>query len=855
MVFILLWYISAACEFSLDFSQCHEANTAALITPKGCYGDKPWAIQDLPCDYQCPAGQRLDIDLTKNSLTCTPCLENTYNIGGGISINSWNLHRHDFSSFCSVLEGKSWKRGANCTSWHASSDEILISGTTSINNWYAADLFLFPHLVKSGKLKLTYRREVSGLGNFFIYIDNLLQYIDMENPSYEWFIVDIPLEPGHHEIQISFINYVTEKISEIAIKEIQIRGTEYADYKCLPCSRGKSTKGADECLHCEIGSYLEDNKCKKCPYGTTSLPGSADILDCYTLKNCTDLDYHYSFSECKNEKKTKIYEWNYPLMCNNEGISLPDMYDIDCGRCPLGEFYNETGCEYCNTGSFIVDSTPGKVCLECPAGKYSPKMLAFTDWPEIPVQFTTWCMSVENTICSFGWETRGTFIITSPLYEPGSSIYLEISLEFMEEDSYFSYTFSKSSGTNFIIYADGIVKDSYQNEALGSSQHSLSPGNHTLKWLCKHSTISSEYCILSGIFFHGTRQGGSAVCVSCKDGSISKGSQQMCSACPAGFTSNSNHTHCVPCPSGMFSKGFSKCLPCPSGTVPDPNSEFCTLPDLLTMNNKTFLTSKLRGKIGKPSDYCKEDRMLKYCYGTFFGPSLHKESLFYISFANPSEIKMPNYARVSNMNAYSFGIFPKSSLTLTEIEYLELNDICSEAHNKILVNLGSELSFVNTTNNGLILEYSNGDHCDKYEKFTTRIQLVCDKYEKEGWPFFTHENGCEFAFIWPTIHACKVCSNEDLRVHKGECKDGKREIHYYESESCVFANRTGFEKKIEKCEEKSVVNSWPFLVLAVTGVMLVILVGVVSLWIFKIKKTIILTQAKLSSRSSVGQEE
>ncbi|OMJ78499.1 hypothetical protein SteCoe_21652 [Stentor coeruleus] len=855
MVFILLWYISAACEYSVDFSECHEATIAALITPKDCNEKKPWVIQNLPCDHQCPAGEHLDINITTSTLTCKPCQENTYNIGGGITINSWNLHRHDFSSFCYVLEGKSWKRGANCTSWHASSDEILISGTTDINNWYATDLYLFPYLVKPGKLKLIYRREVSGLGDFFIYVDNFLQYIDMKNPSYDWFTVDIPLECGRHDIQISFINYVTEKISEIAIKEIQIRGTEYADYKCLPCGKGKSTKGADQCLHCEMGSYLDKNECKKCPYGTTSLPGSGNILDCYKLKNCTELDYHYYFSECKDEKKTKIYEWNYPLMCDNNGINLPDMHDIDCGGCPLGEFYNETHCEYCKTGSYIVDSNPGKECLECSAGKYSPKILAFNDWSEIPDQFRTWCMSAENTICSFGWESRGTFIVTSPLYEPGSSIYLETTVEFVEEGSYFSYTFSKSSEANFIVYADGQVKDSFQNEALGSSQHSLSPGNHTLKWLCKHSSILSEHCSLSGIFFHGTRHGGSAACVSCKDGLISKGNQQMCTPCPAGFTSNSNHTLCIPCPSGMFSKGSSKCSQCPPFTIPDKNSEFCTLPDLLTINNKTFQTQKLRGKIGNASDYCKEDRMLKYCYGTFFGPSLHKENLFYVSFANPSEIKMPNYAKVSNMNAYAFGIFPKSSLTLTEIEYLELEDICSEAHNKILVNLGSELSLVNTTNLGFVLEYSNGDHCDKYKKFTTRIEFLCDKYDKEGWPFFSHENGCEISFIWPTIHACKFCSDNDLVVHKGECKDGKREVHYYESENCVFANNTKFVKEIEKCEEKSVIRSWPFLVLAIVSVVLIILASVVLVWIFKIKRTIVLTQAKLSSRSSAGPEE
>ncbi|OMJ70435.1 hypothetical protein SteCoe_31596 [Stentor coeruleus] len=855
MVFILLLYISAACEFSIDFSQCHESTIAALITPKGCYGNKPWAIQNLPCDYECPAGERLDINLNASSLICTPCQENTYNIGGGITINSWSLHRHDFSSFCSVLIGKSWKKGANCTTWHASSDEILISGTTSINNWYAADLFLYPYLVKPGKVKLIYRREVSGQGNFFIYIDNLLQYVDMESPSYEWFTVDIPLDPGRHEIQIAFINYVTDQISEIVIKEIQIRGTEHAAYTCLPCANGKSTKGADECLHCEMGSYLDDKICKKCPYGTTSLPGSADILDCYKLKNCTVLDFHYYFSECRYGMKTKFYEWNYPLMCNNEGITLPNMYIMPCGNCPLGKFYNETYCEYCETGSFIVDSSPGKKCLECPEGKYSPKMLAFTDWGVIPDQFNTWCMSVKNTICSFGWETRGTFIITSPLYERESSIYIETTFEFIEKDSYFSYNFTKTSGTNFIVYVDGIVKDSYQNQAGGLSQHSLSPGNHTIKWLCKHSISSYEYCSLSEILFHGTRHGGSAACIPCKDGSISKGNQQMCTACNAGFTSNLNHTLCIPCPSGMVSKESSKCSLCPPGTIPDSNSEFCTLPELLVINNKTFQIQKLRGKIGNPSDYCKEDRMLKYCYGTFFGPSLHKDSIFYISFVNPSEIKMPNYAKVSNMNAYAFGIFPKNSLTLTEIEYLELEDVCSEAHDKILVNLGSELSLVNTTNLGFMLEYSNGDCCDQNKKFTTKIEFICDKYEKEGWPFFLHETNCEIVFAWPTIHACRMCSDEDLIIHKGECKDGKREIHYYESEKCVFANNTGFVKQVEKCEEESVIMSWPFLVLVLVSVVLIILVSVVSIWIFKVKHTIVLSQAKLSVRSSRAFEE
>ena len=414
-------------------------------------------------------------------------------------------------------------------------------------------------------------------------------------------------------------------------------------------------------------------------------------------------------------------------------------------------------------------------------------------------------------------------------------IVLQRKVTINEVDAYVFFSFANEGKTNKLnFYLDGNILTTYVGKKAANETVFLSQGSHTLKWVCKHSqTLEEEFCSISSIIIYGTSEGGASTCKSCSDGYVSNGTSDHCSSCSPGFTSNEHHTLCVACTGSTYSSVPGPCKTCPVSTIVNSNNTNCVSSEILTVNSSTFIVGNLTGIKGKISEYCNEDRFKMYCYNSLYGPTEGNDNYFYLSVLNPSVVFMPSFFQKQEFTAYAFGIINKDQLTLKEQYILEPSDSCSADISKIIVNLGSEVESLHKTANGFNLTYSNGDYCNDNSSFSTHIQFVCDKEEKEGWPIYSGFLNCQFLFFWPTIHACEVCRDENTYFSNSTCKHGQRTIHRFEGETCIFENGIGFKTWEEPCNQHHVLKTTPFIIAIVLAFVMLVLVIVTILCAWK----------------------
>jgi hypothetical protein len=65
-------------------------------------------------------------------------------------------------------------------------------------------------------------------------------------------------------------------------------------------------------------------------------------------------------------------------MCDNTGISLPELQSTNCLPCSSGQYYKGSTCQECSTGTYIENGAFGEICKDCPEGNYAPKLLNYT---------------------------------------------------------------------------------------------------------------------------------------------------------------------------------------------------------------------------------------------------------------------------------------------------------------------------------------------------------------------------------------------------------------------------------------------------------------------------------------------
>jgi hypothetical protein len=831
--------------YSLDFTECKENSRGALIKPSNCSSSSYIFLPSTPCMQECPAGAFLSYSPSSQSLTCEFCKSGTFSIGGGLHLSSWNSHKQKLLSYCYVLEKTGWEVNGKCTSWHSSKEEYLVSGRSIEEKWYQAVLVLYPVLVKKGSFRMTYKKHVQfeagqDSGEFMVFINNELKFVDLSTRSNKWNRISIELEVGVYDIQIVFNALVSDKPNEVQIREIQVRGTEYASHRCEACFKGSSLSGADSCEECETGSYLEKDPisqvkvCRNCPPGTSSPAGSVGIEECKPLNQCGDQDFNFIFTDCQNGNRTKIYEWNFPLMCSNEGLSLPGNQQIPCASCPAGTISNGDSCQECPEGYYREENTENQ-CKPCKAGYFAAKFKVFEDWSTIPESFESSCKTSSNSDCEYSWETRGTYIRSSPFYGSDWSVLIEKVVQVSHSESFFSFDFTiQGFSTVLSVEVNSVVVKSFQGLMGNTTKVPLSKGENRIIWSCVHNSSADEVCSIHKITFVGTEEGGAASCIQCPAGYFSFEKQSICTACPAGQTSKESNEGCTSCLWNTFSEQAGRCETCAPSTVPSSDHSHCLLPSNLSLNNQTFFIGKLSGSENETSEYCKEPRLELDCHKSFFGPVQQNNSFFYLSVGNPSYPDLPSYPLYFNEKSYAFALLELENFPEIDLPALKPSSksTCFKDYSKVLVNLGSRISNVEETENGFNLTYSNGTACKEGKSFKVNIEFLCRKEELEGWPVFRKAGECEIWFFWPTVHACRECREGDIQRKEGQCDRDRREVHLVAKDYCLFSGFVSYKSQEEKCKSTPYYSKTMFLVSAIiAGVMVLLILAMIGLTI------------------------
>ena len=836
MLIFSLFSIASSCTYITEFTSCSNGKRLGLLTPQNCSTTTPTLITDLDCTFKCEKGTYLTIDPSTKSQKCLKCEANSYSIGGGLYIDSWNLHKHQIFSYCWVLLPTGWKFDHKCTSWHSFQDEYLISGKSSSNYWYETDMVFFPYIVKEGSLHITYRKETlvqpkDDPGEFMIFIDGELKYIDLSKEKLSWYTITIPLEIGPHEIEFIFSSFVNEKVNEIQVKEIQIRGTQFASLSCDTCPKGSSSPGSDSCIQCGIGSYLHNNTCLLCPEGTSSLEGSTGVESCKKLKKCGSADYHFTFSDCSENKRMKIFEWNFPLMCSSEGAVLPESESVDCAGCPEGMVdgnkknnKEQNGkCEHCQTGYFVVDKEKG--CIECPSGRFAPKLSFYKDWEEVPKGFKTLCTTGSQYECDYSWEARTTHLVSSPFYQADWAVHIQKNVNITQNNAYIRFRYELIGNVQLLLSIDGVLLSTFTYKDTRDQMVLLEKGERQVKWTCKHSKDTDEKCLIFEVLINGCDEGGAINCIECENGFFSKGSQDECLPCPKGFTNSADKASCIECVNNTYSDNPGFCKTCIEPTIANLNHQYCALPPDIQVSARRFDLKKLIVSNGT-SFYCSKPNMELSCHQSFFGPVQNQDDFFYISVGHPSVPELPTFPSVSKDFSYVFGVLKKSDLTLEEQQIYKPNNSCSFDYTRIIVNLGSSIKDFELKGNGFKLGYGEGDLCTESERFEAEVEFYCEKSEIEGWPIFVNRTGCKFYFVWPTVHACSICEEGQVVYKKGSCEDGQRTVHIVSNSSCVFEDFSYVRVKREKCKSGPFYTGSMFIVGCVLGVLMLLILGI-----------------------------
>ena len=835
MLFLYLIPLVLSCYYSVEYTPCNNNTRSALVKPQNCPSTSYIYLKSVACNQECPAGAYLAYSANTNSIECEFCQSGTYSIGGGDILSSWNSQNHKFLSFCWVLEKYGWELNHQCSSWHPSEEEYLVSGKSFSQKWYQTIIAFYPVIVKPGAFKMTYRKQVDfevgqDPGEFMIFINNEIKLVDISTNALRWNTVQIDLKPGTYEIEVIFNAFITDKENEVQIREIEIRGTSFASDKCEACLKGSSLSGSDSCVLCETGSYLytqetmSSKSCKPCPLGTSSLEGSIGPSSCTELKPCSQNDYHYTLTECSSGRHTKIYEWNFPLMCSNSGQSLPSSEEVECTSCPDGAYMHEDRCEYCPEGTYRSENS-ANICEVCEAGSFAQRVKKYSDWNSIPEDFKVSCKTSTNVGCEFTWENRGSFLRSSQLYGSDWTVFIEKTVSVLDDGAYLRVDLGlEGNNTRFIVEVNGEVL----NENKGSGDHlslvQLGKGKNQIVWSCVHGDEKMEECRIRTIEVYGSDEGGAATCLKCPAGYISSTSQSKCDPCPAGQTSAPSNNACVSCDSLSYSSNAGPCLRCFPPSLPNSDHTSCQLPESFSISNATFFTGKLSGNESFQSEYCQEARLELDCLHSFFGPVKSNASYFYLSVGNPSYPNLPSFPSTLELKSYAFGIVDVSSLPLLNFPKSKPQGKCQENYSKVLVSLGNEISDISLTKSGFNLTYSNGSECTDEERFSVSIEFLCKKEELEGWPVFVRQEQCRLWFVWPTIHACRACRDGEVQRRAGQCKDDKRIVHYMSGRGCVFKDYVSYTSSEEKCKSTPYYSKIMVLISAIIAGAMVLLI-------------------------------
>ncbi len=569
--------------------------------------------------------------------------------------------------------------------------------------------------------------------------------------------------------------------------------------------------------------------CTPCPKGEYSTIGSTS---CIPRPSCTKSDYKYHYTECKQGKRSLVYELKQPVICDVEKTdpsAIPkDKLDLPCPECPPGLYRDDktNQCTRCAGKGQLYDKIEKK-CTSCQAGSAAIKHLRydqnyFADASAIPSDWFTVCGSCTDE--NAGWsiihnpDTLESYLqsaigegsgewasltISANLYTQGRVTFeYEVVQAQEDDDSLFSF---------IVNYNTMVSIDRSKNSTGTFTTPYLGPGNHSLIWsFDKYGSHDDAHVNIKSIIIEGEVNGAADKCQGCLAGFYCEEATDAFKPCLPGQFSPSDSNECFKCPAGTFNDRYARgnaCPKCPEGTHSDGEGSTDCENDCNYAVPGTHIYYDLHAL----------EASARLEYNTFGPFQLNKandtSTKLYFSLCNRFNTTGTSFCRTSRIGLDQ----QVDEYDLEQEEYQTIESHACIERDILSFDMGHYISYgirkkeddqpdVEMRGEGFqvqliskemcIINLPDGDNVADVRDaintaqtpFRTVIDFECNPEVGRGQPVLTTRqssfmklySGCEARLKWESISACPICTIYDYEQVLGECKeDGYRYATYY----------------------------------------------------------------------------
>ncbi|KAB7497174.1 hypothetical protein Anas_02860 [Armadillidium nasatum] len=791
-------------DFHYEFTECDESGGRWRVSvPSGrCVGshpEPPTRVTD--CSVSCDQGYYFNV----TQLGCDKCPAGTYSLGGGVHFASWErlprgFHAHTEAFRSAFTVGR--RRGEVDCAQYAQNEQCQ-----SIDD---ADDAKWPPLTREGQWK-TMRVELkTGL--------NVLH----------WKTIGIDVRGSTRPVMI---------------KTIQISGVAYTS-ECSPCPAGTfSSEGARQCQECPAGTYspIGSDRCLKCDSRTYYAPKGSP--KCLKRPPCTSQDYYEIDSACDENNQTRaVYRWVEPQICRedlNEAVPLPSSGELKtCPPCNPGmHFSSGSGCVFCPRDQHSDGVSSCKPCPPSTAPNYGHQ---YQWWTELPPGMAATCMSAEDAGCSKhkGWQPGGDHVHSGIGHADDAYLVLSLKIAGFKgregfvngrpmEVGRISFTFELLCSTECeFVFMEGSARKGvtilqswtgrqprqyYSYLVTRNDSYTFSWAFQKVSWEKSYlrSTTSrmfdSDMAKIFNINVTNTIDGGASSCLPCPQGL----GGFNCIPCPAGHYIQENTTQCTPCPPNTvvtdpLPYGPKSCLPCGPG-LSSLDGLTCSIQCNLTVDDSHYGLSNISNPRIVIGSTLFTSSGTKYFH--MFNISLCGDAV--VSCANNVSYNLEGEITSVQARACRSTIVPgleessRSRMSALATQSVSLGDhLLGVTKNDSMHGIRVIEEFIDSKKEDLHFYYSTPSTtraCPNGRSTTVTLKCAPDKLGK-GQISLPHQcpdgtcDGCNFHFL----------------VVKGECLNGKQQVHYIAPESCRPPDSLP-QGKTEKCT-----TQLPFIVEIVT---------------------------------------
>ena len=366
---------------------------------------------------------------------------------------------------------------------------------------------------------------------------------------------------------------------------------------CVQCKEGLFRQNAEDCATCAATEYNDqaDNDCETLPvcangeYRIAAAKG-AETQDCGTthLVDATLASLIGCIDRCESHSTcTKIAYDHTSGICYDDlstgGTTTCTLYTIaaaGCEKCPLGTHgdgsqvtctdcadalhttsavgsTDSSACAACPAGEILSQHLYGRICTECPSGKYQTGNTCV----ECAVGEGSAPGATSCAACAAG------------TYEDGTRTCVPCAAG------------TASSGTGNTVCA-ACLAGKYQDQTQQTSCIDCAAGEYQTST----GQTSCDTCLAGTHSSNGAGNTGSTGCTACLDGYISADNADQCTECAAG-TYDLNNV-CVACNAGEISSAHqTSCSACAAGTKEDGTRTACTNCALAKYQDQTGQTT------------------------------------------------------------------------------------------------------------------------------------------------------------------------------------------------------------------------------------------------------------------------